>query len=137
LNPDPRTVIPHRPPLLCIDRITKADGQGAFTERSVGEGPHAAGGELWEGALIEGLTQTAAVLLDADIRQRGGRPGKGVLAGIRGLRIDRRPRQGETVRYAVTIIRIIFPLALVGCEALCGEEVVAAGEMKFHVEILP
>ena len=131
---DPRAVIPHRPPILCIDRIVSAGGDRAAAEGDVGDGPLVAAGELWEGAIIEGMAQTAAVLLDRKLGEEGLRPRKGVLAGIRGLLIERRPRRGETVRYDVEIIRVIFPLSLVRCEARSGGELLASGEMKFFVE---
>jgi len=134
---DPRGVIPHRPPILSIDRILPCGGDRAAAEGDVAEGPLLQEGELWEGALIEGMTQTAAVLLQARLGEEGLRLSKGVLAGIRGLRIERRPRRGETVRYDVEVIRILFPFSLVSCEARCGDDRIARGEMKFFVEAGP
>ena len=51
---DPASVIPHRPPILCIDRIVRVDDEHAVTVQIVPD--------AWEPWLIEGLAQTAAVL---------------------------------------------------------------------------
>jgi 3-hydroxyacyl-[acyl-carrier-protein] dehydratase len=134
---DPRPAIPHRPPILCIDAVLESGAGRAVAEGEAREGARMAGGEMWEGTLIEGMAQTAALLLNRGLEEAGKRPGKGVLAGIRGLRIARRPRPGERVRYAVEVIRLLFPLSLVSCEARSGDEVLAAGEMKFFTEAEP
>ncbi len=62
---------------------------------------------------------------------------KGMLVGIRGFRIARRARRGETIRFRVEVIKIIFPLSLVRCEARSGDAILASGEMKFFVESAP
>ena len=134
---DPRADIPHRPPILCIDRVVAAGGDRAAAEGDVGDGPLVVGGELWEGGLLEGMTQTAAVLLNGDLEASGRRARRGVLAGIRGLAIARRPRVGERVRFTASVIRVLFPLSLVSCEARSGDEVLASGEMKFYTEVEP
>ena len=132
---EPVKTIPHRPPILCIDRILEADENHAVTERIVVPGAGVDHGELWEPGLVEGLAQTAGVLNAYD-EWRSGRPHRpGMLVGIRRCRIGRRPRVGERLVYRVDLIRRISPLTLMRCEARVGEEVVALGEMKFYVEI--
>ena len=131
---DPTAVIPHRPPILCVDRILQADGQLAVTERWVREGADVSGGVLWEEGLLEGFTQTAAVLLSHHVEEKGHRLLKGMLVGIRGLEIRRPVRLNERICYRVELLKKILPLSVVRCEASCGDEVIACGEMKFFVE---
>ena len=60
-----------------------------------------------------------------------------MLVGIRGLRIRRLPRRGETVRYEIGLLKRLGPLSLVDARALVGDEMIAEGTMKFHVEVAP
>jgi len=131
---DPVKAIPHRPPILCVDRILDVDEQHAVTEHIVVPGGGVDGGELWEPGLVEGMAQTAGVLNAYD-EWLSGRPHRpGMLVGIRRCRIRRRARVGERLVYRVDLIRRISPLTLMRCEARVGEEVLALGEMKFYVE---
>lgn len=132
---DPTAAIPHRPPILCIERIVETDLEHAVAERVVREGCQVDDrGELWEGALVEGLAQTAAVLNTFADREQGRHSGKGMLVGVRKFDVTRRARLGERIVFRVELIRRITPLTLMRCEARCGDEVLARGEMKFYVE---
>ena len=130
----PADAIPHRPPILCIDRIVEVDETHAVSERVVVPGGDVDRGELWEPGLVEGLAQTAGLLNAYDEWLRGRPHLGGMLVGIRRCRIGRRARVGETLVYRVDLIRRIAPLTLMRCEARVGEEVLAHGEMKFYVE---
>ena len=131
---DPKAVIPHRPPILCIDRIVETGLEHAVAERVVREGSDIDAGELWEEALVEGLAQTAAVLNAHADREQGRTSGKGMLVGVRKFDVTRRACLGERILFRVELIRRITPLTLMRCEARCGDEVLARGEMKFYVE---
>ena len=118
-------VIPHRPPILCVDRIVTVDDERAICEQD------ARGG--WEGWLIEGLAQTAAVLNEHEENKTGAASSVGMLVGVRKFDIARTPRAGETVQLRIDLIRRITPLTLMRCEARVGSEVLAKGELKFYV----
>ena len=134
LGEDPREAIPHRPPILCLDRLIEADAEHAVAERVVGEGDDVDRGELWEEGFVEGLAQTAAVLNAFNERQDGTRSTKGMLVGVRKFAVRRRARLGETVRFRIDLVRRIAPLTLMRGEARCGDELLASGELKFFVE---
>ena len=86
---------------------------------------------MWEGSLIEGLAQTAAILNS----QHDQAPGRGLLVGLRKLSIRRRPAAGEVVHYRVELIRRLAPLVLVrGVATSPTGELFAEGELKFFVE---
>jgi 3-hydroxymyristoyl/3-hydroxydecanoyl-(acyl carrier protein) dehydratase len=74
---------------------------------------------------------------DLDARARGGRPGRGLLVGLRRLRFLRRPRIGEQIEFQVELLRRLAPLTLVRGRAAGGGELVAEGELKFWVEPQP
>ncbi len=131
---DPAALIPHRPPILCIDRVLASTSERAAAERAARDGPD---GFVWEGQLIEGLAQTAAAMLHRGLEEGGRRLAKGMLVGIRGLRLARLPATSEAVRFEAELIRAILPLALVRGRAMCGGETVAEGELKFFVESRP
>ncbi len=124
---DPSAVIPHRPPILCIDRIVEVDDEHAITEQ-VARGS-------WECWLIEGLAQTAAVLNKHDEKRTGAESTKGMLVGVRKFDIIRPPRDGEVVTLRIDLIRRITPLTLMRAEARVGDELLASGELKFYVEL--
>lgn len=120
---NPTALVPHRAPILCLDRFLSVAPERAEAEGLVREGAHAPAGALWEGGLIEGLAQTAAAL-------RGG-AGAAVLTGLHELELRRSPRVGERVRYVVSLGRVLPPRAFVIGEAWVGEELVARGELSF------
>lgn len=119
---DPIAAIPHRPPVLCVDRLLAAD-----TEHAVARGV-ARSEEPW---LIEGLAQTAA-LMNARIY---GKAGLGMLVQVRRFEIARPPREGETLDFRVDLVRLLLPLSLVSgrVQAADGERI-ASGELKFYLE---
>ena len=119
--------IPHRAPILCIDKIVEVDDEHAITEQ-VARGD-------WEGWLVEGLAQTAAVLNEHDEQKTGLASAKGMLVGVRKFDIARPPRKGETIRMRIDLVRRITPLTLMRCEAHAGDELIAKGELKFYVEL--
>ena len=131
---DPRTFIPHRPPVLCIDSVLAVDDHEATAERLVRDDA-TVHGEIWELWLVEGLAQTAAVLNGRHERVAGVQRRKGMLVGIRGLKIHRNVRAGETVRFRVELIKRMGAVALVAGEASIDGQSIAEGEMKFYVEV--
>ena len=119
---DPIAAIPHRPPVLCVDRLIEAD-----TEHAVSRGI-AREAEPW---LIEGLAQTAA-LMNA---KAYGETGLGMLVQVRRFEVARPPRAGEVLDFRVDLVRLLLPLSLVqGRVQDADGELVASGELKFYLE---
>ncbi len=140
-------MIPHRPPILCIDTIVSAEPEAVtctYKVRDAGICPDAPN-EYWEPGLIEGIAQTAAVMNGRDAiasgrqahsaGQTAGQTAeqKGMLVAVRKFSVKRRARRGETITYRAELIRRITPLSLVHGTARVGEEVIAEGEFKFYV----
>ncbi|MCB9869791.1 MAG: hypothetical protein H6837_08030 [Planctomycetes bacterium] len=128
---DPRRWIPHREPILCIDRVTAIRPDGATAERRVPASPD---GPMWEGWLIEGLAQTAAAMRGGQ-PDAGGSAQRGMLVGLRDVAFGRRPLPGELVEFEVVLLKQLGTLTLFAATARAGGEVVARGTMKFHIEV--
>lgn len=119
---DPIAAIPHRPPVLCIDRLMHADREHAVSRGIAREG------EPW---LIEGLAQTAA-LLNAKVY---GVTGLGMLVQVRRFEVARAPREGEPLDFRIEMVRRLPPLTLMtGRVQDADGELVATGEFKFYLE---
>lgn len=131
---DPLTLLPHQAPIRVLDRVVSLELERAVAEQDVADPAHLRGDELWEGALIEGLAQTAALLASAAPTGEEPRPVRGMLVALRAFELSRRPRRGETVRYAIQPQTRLGGAILVRGEASVGEEVVARGRLQFVVE---
>ena len=123
-------MIPHRPPILCIDRVLAVSTESAVAECHVNPTQTA----LWEPALIEGFAQTAAVVNGSQQRPTPGATQKGMLVGVRDLQILRLPRGGETIRYEVQLVKKLGALTLFQGRATIEGEEIARGSLKFYVE---
>lgn len=132
---DPLTLLPHQAPIRVLDRVVSLDPSEAVAEQDVADPAHLRGEELWEGALIEGLAQTAALLAAAGPAAGDEpRPVRGMLVALRALELSRLPRRGETVRYVIRPQTRLGGAILVRGEAAVGDEVVARGRLQFVVE---
>jgi len=127
--------ITHRPPILGVDRIREIGPASVVAERLVAPGPEVgADGSLWEGALIEGLAQTASVLHAHAAHLEGRRVARGMLVGLNRLVFHRSVRVGERLEYRIELTRLLEPVSLMHGVACVGEEVVAEGDLKFYIE---
>ena len=84
----------------------------------------------WEGWLVEGLAQTAA-LLNAEGYDEVGR---GLLVQVRHFDIHRVPVEGEALTLRLDLVRRLPPLTLMTGKVTCGSETLAEGELKFFLE---
>ncbi len=132
MYPEPQALIPHRPPVLCIDTVTRVTDSTAATLRTVPRSG-AFRNKLWEPWIIEGLAQTAAVLHGYEESPTGSAQA-GMLVGIRQFKVHTLPAPGETLRFEVEVIKRIAPLTLIQGTALVGDTVIAEGQLKFFVE---
>jgi 3-hydroxymyristoyl/3-hydroxydecanoyl-(acyl carrier protein) dehydratase len=114
--------------------VLGVDHQAATTDRLIPDAATIAG-KLWEPWLVEGLAQTAGILNGMNERTTGGTSRKGMLVGVRRLKFHRRPTVGETVRFHVELVKRLGPLTLIDGRVTAGDDLIAAGEMKFYVEV--
>jgi predicted hotdog family 3-hydroxylacyl-ACP dehydratase len=134
----PESFVPHRPPILGLERITSLGAGCASAQARVASGPDVdRHGNLWEQALIEGLAQTASAMHAWSARQSGHKIARGMWVGANQFVIHRRARLGELVDYRVELVRQLESVSLVRGVARAGAEVLAEGELKFYVEAAP
>jgi len=132
----PLDCLPHQPPLRVLERVDALGPREARASFRVAAGPLTRGGrELWSGALIEGLAQTAA-LLGAALAGEGAepRPIRGLLVGLRKFVLGRPVQLGEEVSCSVTLVTQLGGGVLVSGQAKVAEEVVASGRLQFVME---
>ena len=129
---DAATLLPHRPPMLMIDRLVDAGPGTAVAEATLGDGClGVSAGRVLEAALVECVAQTAAA--GKAVAAAGAGPAApGLLAGVSDFRVFRRPAAGERLTIRIREDRQLGPLTLVSGEVLAGGERVAAGRLKLH-----
>ena len=118
---DPVAAIPHRPPILCVDRLVEADEAHAVTEHTARDD--------WEPWLIEAIAQTAAVQNAAVFDN----PRTGMLVQVKRFAIARRPVPGERLTVRVDVEHRVAAMALVRGTVRAGDETVASGALKLFV----
>lgn len=129
------TILPHRPPMVMIDRLVEVGGDSAVAVKTFDAGSYGTDGEfVSEGALIEGLAQTVAALYGSDGLKRGRAPGKGMLVGVSDFRFYARARVGRRLELAVTVTRRIAPFCIAEGKVTEDGIIVAEGGMKFYLE---
>lgn len=120
-------VVPHRAPILRIERLVEAAGDRAIV---AGREPTGAGSLPWALGAIEGLAQSTAVLLSHAIAaaQLPDRP-QGLLVAIRRFTVSAAPPPGGEIHYHVQLVRRFGPTTLVAGHAECAGRRLAAGEL--------
>jgi hypothetical protein len=123
MDRNPIDLIPHRPPVRCVDELLEYSSEHAIARATA---RHA-----WEPWLIEGLAQTAALLNAVGYADEH----KGMLVQVRKFDITRAPREGEELRYRVDLVARVAPVHLMSGEVRGdGGELLARGELKFYLE---
>lgn len=79
-------LVPHRPPMLLLDRVRSTDGQNIVCELTVRDGAaFVEDGKVAATVAVEYMAQAAAAWLGALARSRNEPPGGGILVGLREL----------------------------------------------------
>ncbi len=134
-------IIPHRYPMLLVDRIVEIeDGVRGTGVKNVTanewffEG-HFPGNRVMPGVLIvEALAQVAAVTLLRDVDQAGKIP---MFGGIEKMRFRRPVTPGDQLRLSFTLERMRGPVGRGAVEASVDGKVVADGVISFALVEAP
>lgn len=125
------TLIPQRPPMVMVDRLTDVGEDWASTGLEVKEDnlflDH---GVLRETGLIEHMAQSAAAMEGWKVLQEGGQVEIRYLCEVKKMQICALPHVGEVVESSVRVTTRIGGVALVRCESRVGERVIAQGMIK-------
>lgn len=134
---DPRAWIPHRPPILSVDSVDVVEpgvkGRGArrFEATDPWFTGHFPGNPVVPGvALIEGLAQTAAIVL---LAAKGG-PGGGFLADVSKFRFKVPVVPPVDVAYEVQVAGVFGALCKVTGRVFAGTTLAAEGELVLSAE---
>lgn len=127
-------ILPHRAPLLLIERLVAWEELAATAEACLApESPFADGeGLLDPVVMIELMAQTYAALRGYDDLLHGRPVGKGLLVGARQVLLSGAARAGERLVVAVRAVGVFEGFALVEGEVRRGAAVLAAGSIKLY-----
>lgn len=122
--------VPHRAPILRVQRIEANDGASA---RVVGSEPEGQGTLPWALGAIEGLAQSAAVLLAHGMSAASLANARGMLVAVKGFAVAADPPRGAEITYHVTLVRRLGATARVRGHAESRGARLAAGELTLWV----
>lgn len=123
-------LLPQRPPMVMVDRLTYIDETLAVTEFEVrADNIFVRDGRLDETGLVENVAQTCAARIGYMNRELK----IGVIGAIRNFETVRLPRVGERLRTEVRVVSEIFGMTLVEGTVECGGERIAGCEMKISI----
>jgi 3-hydroxyacyl-[acyl-carrier-protein] dehydratase len=134
-------IIPHRYPLLLIDRVIEIEpGKRIVGLKNVSANEpffqgHFPGNPIMPGVLIvEALAQAGAVLLLSQPEEQGKLP---LFAGIDGLKFRRQVVPGDQLRLEVEFVLRRGPLGKGKARATVDGQVAAEGDLTFVVVDMP
>lgn len=119
--------VPHRAPILRVHTVVANDGLQADV---LGEEPDGPGRLPWAAGAIEGLAQSAALLLAHGLSAApGDGPRQGMLVAVKRFTVAQTPPPQATIAYHVRLVRRLGPTALVSGHAEAEGVRLAAGEL--------
>lgn len=135
---DPGAWIPHRPPILSVDSVHVSEpgvrGRGVrrFEKSDPWLAGHFPGNPVIPGvALIEGMAQTAAIVL---LAAKGG-PGGGFLADVSKFRFKSPVIPPVDVAFEIEVAGVFGNLCKVTGRVTVGGTLVAEGELVLSAEV--
>lgn len=127
-------LVPHRPPMLLVDRLVAEDGRGGTVTATITAGPLTGpDGSLEEVGLVELLAQGYAAL-QGYLDRRDGKPVQmGFLVGVRKVEVFTPPRTNDMVEIHLRPQAIVESFAVVDGEVRRGDELLASGNFKVWI----
>lgn len=136
-NVDILDLLPQRPPLIMVDRLTHFDPVVAKTVFTIHDDHiFCVNGRLEEAGLIENIAQTCAARTGYEVRTQLKGDGSikiGFIGMIKQMEIFRNPLVGEQLKTTVEIVEDVFSTTLVATKVEIGDELVATCEMKIFL----
>ena len=130
-------LLPQRPPLIMVDRLTYYDSTVAKTVFSIrDEHIFCKDGRLEEAGLIENIAQTCAARVGYEVKMQQKGDGEikiGFIGMIKQMEIFRNPLVGEQLETTTEVVEDVFSTSLVTTKVEIGDELIATCDMKIFL----
>jgi predicted hotdog family 3-hydroxylacyl-ACP dehydratase len=127
-------LIPHRAPMLLIDRLIKADSSFALAEKTFTNNDYGVeNGTILEVALLECMAQTTAAGQGNKALKRGETPGQGMLVGVDHFEWLSPVALGIKLEISALVTRQIGPFYLTDSTIHQDGNLIAKGTLKFYI----
>jgi len=127
-------LIPQRPPMVMVDRLVMADGEGAESELEVRpDNLFLEEGSLSEAGLVENMAQTAAARSGWIGRTEGRTPDVGFIGSVQKLDVHFRPGTGDVLRTRIRIAHTVMNAVIAEATVRVGEEVAARCTLSIFI----
>src|SRR5260370_12251236 len=128
-------LLPHRPPMLWIDALTRCTDTEASATANFQDADFAVGnGVVLETALVECMAQTVAAA-QGERAHRSGKTGAGVsgmLAAVTDFRIQALAPIGKPLQIEVRELKRFGPMLLVSGAVKCEGQLIASGQLSLY-----
>lgn len=132
--PDILTLLPQRPPFICIDRLTQCDGTVAETVFTIPEDHvFCRDGRYTEAGLVETVAQTCAARIGYLNLMQYNAVRLGIIGAIRNFSIHTLPEAGTCLTTRITVKSEVFAITLVDAVVTDDGMPVAECEMKISL----
>jgi predicted hotdog family 3-hydroxylacyl-ACP dehydratase len=125
-------LLPHRPPMLCIDELFACTEDGASASARLHEGHILldADGHMEPVGFIELAAQCAGAARGFRVLKEGGERGPGFLAGVRDFSVFAPACVGDTLVVHVCALSELEGVRLLEARIYRGDELLAGGKIK-------
>ncbi len=131
-------LIPHRPPMVMIDRLVRCDAASAEATKTFREGEYGVGGgRVEDSLLVECVAQTVAAMQGYAHKQQGGRPSQGMLVGIDDFSVHAAASAGVPLTIEVSITHTVGQFRIVSGSVTQQGKLVAQGQVKVFLQEEP
>ncbi|MDY0222234.1 MAG: hypothetical protein RBR67_13940 [Desulfobacterium sp.] len=130
--PDVIRIIPHRPPMVMIDRYSRVSDTHGTAEKMFSRKDYGCeDGYVLQAVLVECIAQTVAAHHGYSQMETGsGSPAMGMLVAIDSFDFFHPVQEDETITITVHKTDEIGPFHLIQGEILCRRKIMARGRMK-------
>jgi predicted hotdog family 3-hydroxylacyl-ACP dehydratase len=126
--------IPQRAPFIMVDKIIEADEQNTVTTLEIKkDNLFVEDGYFYEGGIIENIAQSVAAGAGYRQSKSGEKPKIGVIASIRKLTINIRPKVGEHLNTKIELISEFGDALVVKGSVWCKNTIIASCQMNIFI----
>jgi predicted hotdog family 3-hydroxylacyl-ACP dehydratase len=131
-------ILPHRPPMVLIDRLVRCDATSAVAVRTFAPGAYGTDGDrVLEPALIEGLAQTVAAMNGNLGLGTVAQPGEGMLVMVSDFEFPAAAVVGRPLELRIDVTRQLGAFHLAEGRIDQDGRIVASGSLSFYTEERP